>query len=64
MSIEGVLKEGFVIMMVDKLINWMCIGLLWLMMFGFVCCVVEMMYVGVVCYDLDWFGVVFCLSLC
>lgn len=33
------------------------------MIFGFVCCVVEMMYIGVVWYDLDWFGMIFWLSL-
>lgn len=58
------LEKGFVIISVDVLLNWVCIGLMWLMIFGLVCCVVEMMYVGVVCLDFDCYGVVFCLLLC
>jgi NADH:ubiquinone oxidoreductase 20 kD subunit and related Fe-S oxidoreductases len=62
MSIEGVLEKGFVMIILDMVINYMCTGFLWSMIFGFVCCAVEMMHVGALRYDLDRFGIVFCLS--
>ncbi|MCS6480660.1 hypothetical protein NX869_31245, partial [Burkholderia thailandensis] len=61
MSIEGVLKEGFVTTTVDKLINWTRTGSLWPMTFGLARCAVEMMHAGAARYDLDRFSVVLCL---
>ena len=59
MSLEGVLKEGFVTTSLDSLINWSKTGSLWPMTFGLACCAVEMMHAGAARYDLDRFGIVF-----
>ena len=46
MSIEGILKEGFVTTSLDTVINWSKTGSLWPMTFGLACCAVEMMHAG------------------
>ena len=59
MSIEGLLKEGFVTTSADALINWARTGSMWPVTFGLACCAVEMMHAGAARYDLDRFGIVF-----
>jgi hypothetical protein len=46
MSLDGVLKEGFVTTSLDSVINWSKTGSLWPMTFGLACCAVEMMHAG------------------
>ncbi len=57
MSIEGVMREGFVTTSLDTVINWTRTGSLWPMTFGLACCAVEMIHAGCARYDLDRFGV-------
>ena len=59
MSLEGVLKEGFVSTSLDTVINWSKTGSLWPMTFGLACCAVEMMHAGAARYDIDRFGMLF-----
>ncbi len=59
MGIEGLFKENFFTITVDKLISWARAGSLWPMTFGLACCAVEMMHAGAARYDLDRFGVLF-----
>ena len=59
MGIEGLMKEGFVTMSLDTVINWTRTGSMWPMTFGLACCAVEMIHTGVSRYDLDRFGIVF-----
>ena len=56
MSIEGILKEGFVTTTADQLINWARTGSLMWMTFGLACCAVEMMQASMPRYDLERFG--------
>ena len=56
MALEGLLKEGFVTMSADKLINWTRTGSLWPMTFGLACCAVEMIQAAMPRYDLERFG--------
>ena len=58
MSLDGVLKEGFVTTSLDSVINWSKTGSLWPMTFGLACCAVEgLMQVSGPRYDLERFGV-------
>src|SRR5436305_9627824 len=59
MSLDGVLKEGFVTTSLDSVINWSKTGSLWPMTFGLACCAVEMMHAGAARYDIDRFGMLF-----
>jgi NADH-quinone oxidoreductase subunit B len=59
MSLDGVLKEGFVTASLDSIINWSKTGSLWPMTFGLACCAVEMMHAGAARYDIDRFGMLF-----
>ena len=59
MSLDGVLKEGFVTTSLDTVINWSKTGSLWPMTFGLACCAVEMMHAGAARYDIDRFGMLF-----
>src|SRR5688500_19070172 len=59
MSVEGILKEGFVTTTAGKLTNGTRTGSLWPMTCGPACCAVEMMHAGAARYDLDRFGIVF-----
>lgn len=56
--------KGFLLIMIEDIINWVCNGLLYWMIFGLVCCVVEMMQVLMLCYDVECFGIVLCVFLC
>ena len=59
MSLDGVLKEGFVTTSLDTVINWSKTGSFWPMTFGLACCAVEMMHAGASRYDIDRFGMLF-----
>ena len=59
MSLDGVLKEGFVTTSLDTVINWSKTGSLWPMTFGLACCAIEMMHAGAARYDIDRFGMLF-----
>ena len=59
MSLDGVLKEGFVTTSLDTVINWSKTGSLWPMTFGLACGAVEMMHAGAARYDIDRFGMLF-----
>ena len=56
MSLDGVLKEGFVTTSLDSVINWSKTGSLWPMTFGLACCAVEMMQASMPRYDLERYG--------
>jgi len=59
MGINKVLNKGFMVININKVINWARTGSLWPMSFGLSCCAVEMMHAGASRFDLDRFGVLF-----
>ena len=59
MSMDGVIKEGFITTSVDSVVNWAKTGSLWPMTFGLACCAVEMMQTAASRYDLDRYGMIF-----
>lgn len=54
--------EGVLFFSLEKLVVWGCSNSLWLVIFGLVCCVIEMMSFINVCNDMSCFGFeVFCV---
>ncbi|MCH8135015.1 MAG: NADH-quinone oxidoreductase subunit B [Proteobacteria bacterium] len=58
-SLEAMQHRGFVVAIVDNVVNWARTDSLWPMTFGLACCAVKMMHAGASRYDLDRFGVIF-----
>jgi NADH-quinone oxidoreductase subunit B len=59
MGMTDLLKPGFYLTSMERIIDWARAGSLWPMSFGLACCAVEMMHAAASRYDLDRFGVLF-----
>lgn len=60
MGIDDILmKQGFLLTSVDKVVRWARSGSIWPMTFGLACCAIEMMQCAASRYDLDRFGLLF-----